>query len=159
MSSLLFEDSEYYAGPDLTDDMIVDAESRLGYKLPRSYVDLLRVRNGGKPKTRCYRTPFATSWAPNHIQIDGIRGLGGDWGVDTDGPLSSEAMIEEWGYPRIGIVICDMPSGGHDAVMLDYSRHGAEPAVSYVDEDRVPRPIAESFSEFIDNLLDCRDIR
>jgi len=65
-------------------------------------------------------------------------------------------MIREWGYPAVGIVFCAMPSGGHDAVMLDYSLAGVEPRVVYVDEDRVPRELATSFAAFMDGLIDCR---
>lgn len=60
-------------------------------------------------------------------------------------------MIAEWGYPEIGIVVCVMPSGGHDAVMLDYRSQG-EPSVVYVDEDREPRRVALNFEEFVAGL-------
>ena len=44
--------------------------------------------------------------------------------------------------------------------MLDYSESGpqGEPAVSYIDEDRVPRRIADSFSEFIVGLAECENL-
>ncbi len=64
------------------------------------------------------------------------------------------AMIREWGYPNIGIVICDMPSGGHDAVMLDYRDQHVEPAVVYIDEDREPRVIAPDFAGFLEGLVE-----
>ena len=154
MRSVEFEDSGYYTGPDLTDELVASAESRLGYRLPDSYLEVLRVRNGGTPTRRRFPTEFATSWAPDHFEILAIRGVGGTWGIDTVGPLSSSAMIGEWGYPAIGIVICDMPSGGHDAVMLDYREEGLEPRVVYVDEDREPLVIARTFADFVDRLED-----
>jgi hypothetical protein len=42
-------------------------------------------------------------------------------------------------------------------VLLDYSESGpeGEPAVVYVDEDRVPRRIADSFDEFLQRLVPC----
>jgi hypothetical protein len=63
-------------------------------------------------------------------------------------------MIGEWGYPPIGLVVFDTPSGGHDTVMLDYSVCGplGEPRVVYVDEDRSVRQVAEDFGEFIASL-------
>jgi hypothetical protein len=98
-----------------------------------------------------------TSWAEDHIDIGAILGIGGPWGIDADigGIPSSRYMVTEWGYPPIGIVICATPSGGHDTVMLDYSAAGSEPAVVYVDEDRVPQRIADTFEEFLANLIDC----
>src|SRR5262245_20175938 len=104
-----FADSDYYTGPSLTAQMIEDAEAVLRVRLPRAYLDLLRERNGGVPQRQCYRTTASTSWAPNHIKIAGLRGLGGDWGIDSPGGLGSASMISEWGYPSIGVVICDTP--------------------------------------------------
>jgi hypothetical protein len=149
-----FEDGAYFTGPPVGDGMVTHAEAVLGVKLPQDYVELLREQNGGVPRNRCYPTEFPTSWAPDHIEISAILGVGGDQGVDAPNGRGSSGMIEEWGYPAIGVVICAMPSGGHDAVMLDYSESGpqGEPAVVYVDEDRVPRRIAESFTEFTRGL-------
>ena len=156
-----FEDDDYFTGPGLTDELVGAAEERLGVKLPKEYITLLGERNGGKPSRRCFPMTEATSWAADHIEIAGIRGLAGEWGIDTDMGLGSHDMIAEWEYPQIGVVLCEMPSGGHDAVMLDYSECGGdgEPAVAYVDEDRVPRRIADSFAEFVRGLVDCSKFR
>ena len=155
-----FEDSDYYTGPPLTDEMVEAAERRLGVKLPAAYVALLRVRNGGQPVRHCHPTTFPTSWAPDHIDIGAILGIGGNRGIDADtyGTPSSIYMVREWGYPDVGVVICDTPSAGHDTVMLDYTS-GGEPAVVYVDEyePRVARRIADSFAQFLDNLFECSE--
>lgn len=152
-----FEDDSYYTGPRLGAEQVRHAELSLGVRLPKSYVELLFVRNGGVPRRRCCPTDFSTSWAPNHIQISAIRGIGGEWGIDSDSGLGSSEMVAEWGYPNVGVVICDMPSAGHDAVMLDYSESGpqGEPAVVYVDDDRIPRRIADSFGDFLMRLVSC----
>jgi len=154
-----FTDSTFYTGEDVTDDMVATAEERLGVRLPRSYVDLLRLRNGGEPVRHCYPVKFPNSWAADHIDVGALLGIGnGEWSIDAkaygERPFSAY-LIDEWGYPAIGVVICSTPSGGHDTVMLDYSGDGEEPSVVYVDEDRVPRRIAAAFDEFIANLIAC----
>jgi SMI1-KNR4 cell-wall len=153
----VFEENDYYTGPQLDAEMVRRAEAHLGVRLPHSYVNLLYRRNGGVPRRRCYATQFSTSWAADHIEITAVRGIGGEWGIDSASGLGSIDMIAEWGYPEIGVVICDMPSAGHDTVMLDYSESGpeGEPAVAYVDEDRIPRRIADSFEEFLMRLAPC----
>ncbi|MDM4723176.1 SMI1/KNR4 family protein [Micromonospora sp. WMMA1363] len=153
----IFEDNDYYTGPQLDAGRVRQAEESLGVRLPRSYVELLLQRNGGVPRRRCYPTDFSTSWAPDRIQISAIRGIGGEWGIDSTSGLGSADMIAEWGYPEIGVVICDMPSAGHDAVMLDYSASGDEgdPTVAYIDEDRVVRRLAASFEDFLSRLVSC----
>ena len=64
-------------------------------------------------------------------------------------------MIQEWGYPDIGLVVGVTPSGGHDTVMLDYRRCSPDgaPRVAYVDQDREARVIAESLDEFLETLV------
>lgn len=151
-----FGESDYYTGPPVTPQAIRAAEESFGVRLPASYLALLGERNGGVPRLRCFPTSFPTSWAPDHIGVDAILGVGGEWGIDnTD--RGSRYMVAEWGYPDVGVVICDTPSGGHDTVMLDYTECGpeGEPAVVYVDEDRVPRRIAASFAEFAAGLIEC----
>ena len=152
-----FTDDGYFTGPALSPEMIEHAEVKLGVRLPQSYLDVLAERNGGAPERRCVRMDAPTSWAPDHVEIAAIRGIGGRWGIDSSGGLGSADLISEWGYPDIGIVICEMPSGGHDAVMLDYSSCGpkGEPAVVYIEEDRSVRLIARTFAEFIDKLEPC----
>lgn len=155
--NILFEEDDYYTGPQLGAPMVQRAEYLLGVRLPLTYIDLLYRRNGGVPRNRCCPTEFGTTWAPDHIQISAIRGIGGEWGIETNSGLGSADMIAEWGYPDVGVVICDMPSAGHDAVMLDYSGSGpqGEPVVVYIDEDRIPRRIADSFREFLELLVKC----
>jgi hypothetical protein len=152
-----FEDDDYYTGPGLEDSMIARAEADLGVPLPRSYVTLISLRNGGTPQRRCFPTDFPTSWAEDHFEISGIRGIGGEWGIDSSAGMGSVQMIREWEYPNIGVVICDTPSAGQDTVMLDYSDCGpeGEPAVAYVDEDRIPRRVADNFEAFLSQLVSC----
>ena len=79
-------------GPPLTAAMVEAAERTLGYKLPESYVRLVLMRNGGRPRCCCYPTTVRTSWAkdcegPIHRQSQAdrrvaqhrpaLRGLGG----------------------------------------------------------------------------------
>lgn len=50
LMELFNNDSDYgkeYRFDILTDDMIRRAEKTLGYKLPKSYIELLNVQNGG----------------------------------------------------------------------------------------------------------------
>ncbi|UOG72949.1 SMI1/KNR4 family protein [Hymenobacter tibetensis] len=154
-----WDDSDYYTNPaPLTPAMVSQAEKQLGYMLPDSYIQLLTSKNGGTPRNTRFPTATPTSWADDHIAISGICGLGGQWGIDSM-ELGSKFMLEEWGYPPIGIVVAQCPSAGHDAVMLDYRRCGAqgEPQVVHVsvEEDEEPNItfLADNFQEFLAGLV------
>jgi hypothetical protein len=148
-----FRDSASAVGPplDAGGAMVRRAEDVLGVRLPASYVAALRAQNGGYLQHTCCPTGFRSTWAPDHIGVDMLYGIGAgnEWGIDHD--LGSRYLIAEWDYPDIGVVAFGTPSGGHDTVMLDYTNLGpdGEPTVAYVDEDRVPRTISSSFAEFL----------
>lgn len=105
----------------------------------------------------CFPTEEPTSWAEDHIAITGIMGIGREKSYSLCGDLGSPFMIEEWGYPDIGVVICDCPSAGHDVVMLDYRACGrdGEPEVIHVDQedDYEITFLADNFEAFIKGLV------
>jgi len=150
-----FDNRENGRGPMISDDLIAQAEQKLGVRLPQAYIDLLTERNGGKPRRRCFRTELPTSWASDHFQVQTLIGIGYADGID--GEFGSEYMTLEWGYPPIGVVVFDTPAGGHDTIMLDYSKCGpsGEPRVVYIDEDRSVLLVANDFGEFVARLVEC----
>lgn len=156
-----WEDSDYareaYQSGPPTDELIDSIEQELGYKLPSSYIQLMKHQNGGVPKNTNFPTQEPTSWAEDHIAITGIMGIGREKSYSLCGEMGSQFMIEEWGYPDIGVVICDCPSAGHDVVMLDYRACGkdGEPEVIHVDQedDYEITFLANNFEEFIKGLV------
>ena len=147
-----------YIGPVPTDEMIRSVEEELGYKLPESYIVLMQVQNGGFSKKSAFPTSTPTSWADDHIAIEGFLSIGWDKTYSLCGRMGSRFMSEEWGYPDIGIAICDCPSAGHDMVFLDYRECGpqGEPKVVHIDQedDYYITPLADSFEAFIRGLVD-----
>jgi len=134
-----WEDSAYaakaYTEPASNDELIARVETDLGYRLPAFYVALMRTRNGGVPRNTCFPTTEATSWADDHIAITGMAGIGYGKRYSLCGDLGSQFMLDEWGYPAIGVVVADCPSAGHDLVLLDYRAccPQGEPAVVHID--------------------------
>jgi hypothetical protein len=147
-----WDDSDYFTGPRLTDAAIRKAEKRLGYKLPEAYLRLLRVRNGGTPRRRFFHIEGLAGWDTGYLQVDSLRGVGHkDWGID-DNDMGNN-------YPPIGLRICDTPSGGHDAVMLDYSQCGpkGEPRVVHAEQGcgtSEVTALAPDFAAFVAALSD-----
>ena len=147
----LFDDGDSFC-PPLTNEMIVSAETKLGYKLPITYVNALLEKNGGYLVSDAFPTDRPTNWGPDHVSCAGLMGIGCGDGIDGD--TGSQYLIDEWSYPDVGIVIW---SEGHTAFMLDYSVCGplGEPNVIYVNTD--PHldvvALAPSFAAFVDGLF------
>ena len=57
---------EYVSNPP-SDELIASVEKELGYKLPISYIWLMKQHNGGMPVNTCYSTDEPTSWAKDHM--------------------------------------------------------------------------------------------
>lgn len=157
-----WEDSDYakknYIGQKVDDQLIAVVQNKLKYKLPESYIQLIKNQNGGIPKRTNHRTSERTSWSYDHIAISGIFGIDDSKIYSLMGDLGSQFMIDEWEYPDIGIYICNCPSGGHDMICLDYSQNGVsgEPQVVHIDQENNYKKtfISDSFANFILNLED-----
>jgi hypothetical protein len=145
-----------YVGAPATDEMFAAAERALGYKLPESYKNLMRRHNGGIPRCDLFLLPFAGRSEPNEIYISGIMGVDPAKQCSLCGGLGSRFMIEEWGYPDIGVAVGDCPSAGHDMIFLDYRRCGpeGEPEVVHIDQEGDYRTtyLAGDFESFIFGL-------
>lgn len=160
-----WNDSDYakkdYIEEAPTDELIAEIEKELGYKLPDSYIWLMKQHNGGLPTKTAFPTSIPTSWADDHIAITGIMGIGRKKIYSICGELGSQFMVDEWGYPTIGVALCDCPSAGHDMVFLDYRECGtqAEPKVVHIDQegDYEITPLADNFEDFIRGLVSEND--
>lgn len=156
-----WDDSEYalkeYVNNPPSDELIESIEEELGYKLPASYIWLMKQHNGGIPVNTCFPTDEPTTWSEDHVAITGIMGIGRDKDYSICGSLGSQFMIDEWEYPAIGVAVCDCPSAGHDMIFLDYRESGpqGEPKVVHVDQENDYKItyLADNFEEFICNLV------
>ena len=151
---------EEYVGAPPTDEDVRAVQEELGYKLPESYLELMRCQNGGAPGNATHRTQESTSWAEDHVAINGIYGLDRRKPSSLCGEFGSRFWMEEWGYPPIGVYFCDCPSAGHDMLCLDYRECGpsGEPRVVHVDQelDYKITFVAVSFEAFIRGLESYR---
>jgi hypothetical protein len=139
--------------PELTEEMVMSAENLLGYKLPDSYITVLKELNGGYLHKFTFELSEEIEGQGGSVCMPDIFGIGYEGGID--GKYGSRYLIREWDYPNIGIVIS---SEGHTAIMLDYSTCGTddEPTVVFVDVEWHDGPrttlIARNFGEFYSSL-------
>jgi len=148
-SELSFEE---YISDAPTDELIASVEEELVFKLPASYVNLMKLHNGGIP----LKNSYPNSESGETITISGIFGIGREKNKSLCGANGSRFIIEEGNYPEVGVVICDCPSGD-EVVMLDYRESGndGEPEVIHVDRanNRKITRLADNFQAFIGGLV------
>ena len=152
-----------YEGPPLTEDMVTAAERELKVKLPTTYLDLLRVCNGGYTRDAVIRTSQPTGYAENHVPVDVIFGIPaiGDRGRfgTGQGILVTAYMTEEWGLPD-GLVLIN--GDGHWWIALDYRRSGpaGPPTIVWIDVERgEDLQLAETFESFLVGLIPGAEVR
>ncbi|GIM98169.1 SMI1/KNR4 family protein [Paractinoplanes toevensis] len=138
-----------------SDELIASVEAELGFRLPASYVALMRTRNGGVPRSTCCPAPSRTTWAEDHVALTSIMGIGREE-CSLAGPSGSRFFVQEWGYPPVGVYFADCPSAGHDMIAFDYRDCGpdGEPRVVHVDQEVDYRitMLAPDFASFVQGL-------
>lgn len=149
------EDSKKYDCGPLDDETIKKTEEQLGFKLPESYIYLMKKHNGGLLRK-------------NYLAIkntDGFNDLDGIYGIGDNNYSVNQQNKDKYDHEENLISICDSNSG-HVLIYLDYSECGpqGEPRViaiddetSAVDPSEKPWILAENFEDFISRLCDEDD--
>ncbi|MFG6476948.1 SMI1/KNR4 family protein [Microbacterium sp. P06] len=151
-------DHDDYVEPAASDQLIASIEAEIGFRLPDAFIELSRIRNGGRLARDAYPTTTPTGWAHDHVAVTGLYAIGRTSRYSLAGELGATFMREEWGYPDWGIGIADTPTAGHEQIMLDYRACGpdGEPRVVYVDQEDDYRvtELAPDFATFVRGLVD-----
>lgn len=150
-NKLFDNESEFakkYKQKKLTDNRIKEVEEFLEYKLPKSYIELLKIQNGGYIN-------YENCW------LTAIYGIGENnkvfYGLEE---LFDTAKVE-WEYPSIWIPFGETQSG-HDWYVMDYSvvDQNGEPRIVRIEneDDNSRYLVANNFEEFINKVYNNEDI-
>jgi hypothetical protein len=163
-----WDDSNRYTCNPLADDIILKAEIELGYKLPRSYIELMKNKNGGDPKRTTYLLTQDMRLDLEHICGIGWEDIGSICGACGFNICKEDRDIF---YPNIGVYFGWEPSG-HSTFCLDYRKGSrnpitglieGEPTVVLVADDggisddgrpeEEPLFVADNFEQFVKHLV------
>lgn len=125
--------------PILSEEDVVNAEKKIGYKLPLELVNILKIQNGGYIRFTIKNIP--------HCQIFGI------------GPNEPSLINNGWSVCEIvGLIPFD--GDGHWCLCLDYRENKIEPKITYIDiENNTEKIIAENFNDYLLLLeIETKDI-
>lgn len=158
----LWRDDAYYAktcvGEPLTEAIILEAETKLGYKFPASYLNLMKSQNGGKLVKNVWLGEAINSTTEYQIVLEAFYSIGKEKESSLFGRFSNAFWYSEWGYPSdVGIIIAETISGGHDMLYLDYRdcEKDGEPkvAICFQESDYKIVVLANTFEEFLSRLI------
>lgn len=145
-----FEDMDFdeYNLNELTEGDILDAETNLNIKLPKEYIELLKIQNGGYLKYNALPVSFKNSYADNHIAVDFLFGI-----KENEGIYKSKYLLNEWGIKEKDFVT--ISGDGHTWIVLDYRKNKDEPEITFIGtEENRTSVIFKTFKEMIKNLYE-----
>jgi SMI1-KNR4 cell-wall len=128
-----------YLQPVLTDEILKDAESKVGYKLPIEYIELLKIQNGGYIRFTINETMHSQIYGigPNFPSLTDF-----DW-TEYDGCVS---------YELNGLIPFD--GDGHWHLCMDYRKDKFEPEITLINtESDTETLVAKNFEKYISLLL------
>ena len=132
----------------ITNERILEAELKTGFKFPLGLIELLKSNNGGTPYTIAF--PIKNDLYIDHIYITNFIPLGGQFSIDNID------FYSQWNYPSTGLVICDCSSYGMDVIMMDYSKCGPQgdpKIILYDNESEKTILLANNIIEFVEGLI------
>ncbi|HRQ73616.1 MAG TPA: SMI1/KNR4 family protein [Phycisphaerales bacterium] len=144
--------------PRLTDAAVTRAERELGVRLPRSYVELMKRRNGGRVRLNGFLpTRRPPKWLSGRrvYTLERIEGIGSD---ESGSIVRLRRSATEWGVPELMV---PFDGDGHWWLCLDYRECGArgEPRVTHYEPAEMDGQrarefrVADSFREFLAGLV------
>lgn len=127
-----------YVQPELTPELLEQAQKQIGYKLPEKLVEILKIQNGGYIRYKIAETPQ-----------EQIMGIGPYFPSLTDFDWAESKQYVS--FELDGLVPLD--GDGHWYICLDYREHQEDPQVTWIDlEGDHQEKLADSFAEYVELL-------
>jgi hypothetical protein len=147
----------YYNHPPLTPVVLKLFEHKYDVQLPLLYVELLQYQNGGYTNDFGYPMVQETSWAKDHVPLNGMSGIVSDSNIQTPfNILESDYYQNEWDLPPKQLIL---NGDGHWWITLDY-RYSSQPSILWIDtEVEEIIPIATTFETFYAGLRPISDFQ
>ncbi len=142
------------AKPDLR--VIRSVQDELGFKLPDTYIELMKMHNGGMVNRCWYPISFPAETYADYIQITHLLGIGREANYSLCGRFGSKFLLEGKGeIETAGIAFANCISPSRAILLLDYRTSGSEgePCVTYVNSSTGDETvIAPNFEIFVRGL-------
>ena len=145
---LLIKD-ETYTFPPFSDEELKETEKAIGWKLPQSYIELLKIQNGGMINYNEFEESWLSSIYGISSDMNGLAAMYDNW-------------INEWEYPNIGIPFGETQSAGHDMYFMDFGTvdENGEPRIVLIDNemDNSIAVVADNLEEFLTKIYHHEEV-
>lgn len=140
--------------PDMK--LVKSVQEELGFKLPDTFIELMRMHNGGMVNRCWYPINFPAETYQDYIQITHLLGIGCEAPYSLCGRFGSRFLLEDkGGLASAGIAFANCISPSRAILILDYRVCGTdgEPCVTYINsQTHEETVIAPNFEIFIRGL-------
>lgn len=137
------------------------AEQKFQVKLPKAYVQLLKISNGGTLNFRWLNVQGVEELEgeEGYIYVDRLLGINlsnlDDNSLETN-IMDTDYLKSEWGIEQDNIIL--IAGDGHYWIALDY-RTSKEPSITYFDtENEKEYYLYNTFDEMLKNMNDSSEI-
>lgn len=148
LKKLLIKDEEY-TFPPFTSKELEETEKTIGWKLPKSYIELLKLQNGGMINHNEFEESWLSVIYGISLNDNGLTDMYDNW-------------INEWEYPNIGIPFGETQSAGHDMYFMDFETvdKNGEPRIVLIDNelDNNVTVVANNFDEFLTKIYNHEEV-
>lgn len=129
----------------LTKEDVLKAEEHFGVKLPREYVDLLHIQNGGYLLKDSINIDVEIE-NEHTLPIDYLLGI-----KENKGIMETKYLFSEWEIDHNQLIV--ISGDGHYFIVLDYSKDQNNPNVAYLNSDSGELiELFPTFYEFMNEL-------
>ncbi|MBQ1258152.1 MAG: SMI1/KNR4 family protein, partial [Clostridia bacterium] len=111
--------------PDLR--MVRSVNEELGFKLPDTFVELMKMHNGGMVNRCWYPIRYPAETYADYIQITHLLGIGREADYSLCGRFGSKFLLDgKEGVEKAGIAFANCISPTRAILILDYRTAGAD---------------------------------
>lgn len=140
--------------PDLR--LIRSVQDELGFVLPDTFVELMKMHNGGMLNRCWYPINFPAETYADYIQVTHLLGIDREIAYSLCGRFGSKFLLEDkGGLETAGIAFANCISPTRAILILDYRTCGpdGEPCVTYINsQTHEESVIAPNFEIFVRGL-------
>ncbi|OPH33799.1 SMI1/KNR4 family protein [Moraxella equi] len=146
---------KFKSNKKLSNAKIAEIESHFNCKLPRLYIDLMKIQDGGTPFADFCRPKEKSLWFPEDFWLQAFVALGECCYYSSLIDFNN-FVVQEWSYPSKYVYFVNMDNYGNALLAFDYKgdKSRANPRIVHIFGENYNQEtlVADNFKDFIARL-------